>query len=610
MCGINGFNFRDEERVVRMNRAIRHRGPDDTGHVLTKEWSLGANRLAIIDLSHAGHQPMRTEDGRYTIVMNGEVYNFEEVRTELIARGESFVSKSDTEVVLKAFRAWGISCLEKLNGMFAFALHDAATEEVYLVRDRLGIKPLYYYDDGKRFLFSSEIKALLVHDVPRELDRDALNIYFRTLYVPSPKTVFKGICKVPPGHYVRVAGDVREVVEYWSIPDAPLLTDKAEIRAELSRLMHDAVRLQMISDRPIGVFLSGGIDSTIVTGIMRKFSPHVRSFSVGFESAHESEKYNNDARVARQTAAHFGTDHREYMLSARDVEKNLVRSIYHMDEPISNHVQAVNLLLAEAVRSEATVVLGGDGGDELFGGYERYYYSRLIDRLRYIPGLSLVHPMFATEPGVDRYLSFFAQKEKTVSEFLRSDWNESSVTRSYFNDRFFSKPVKDFTRQFMRADSASWLPDESLMRSDKMSMAASVEGRVPFLDHRLVEFADRIPVSYKIGAKGVRAFSIGRGYKGKVILKEALSEYLPQFVLDQPKWGWFSPASKWLRGDLNALAREVLSPSYEPETAKIIDFQAVERVLEDHVSGKRYGLTTLWSVLTFQIWYRQFMHTP
>lgn len=607
MCAINGFNFHNKKFIEQMNIKLIHRGPDDSGILECGSWSLGANRLAIIDLSKAGHQPMQTEDGRFTIIMNGEIYNFNELRKELEQFGEKFFSKSDTEVVLKAYRRWGQESLQRLNGMFSFAIHDSTNDELFIARDRLGIKPLYYYSRDGKFIFSSEIKGILEHAIPRVINRTALNMYFRMLYVPAPYTMFEDIFKLKPGHFIRVKNGDVAIEEYWRIQNKPLITDRSYICEEVKHLLENSVRIQTVSDRPVGVFLSGGVDSTIVTGVMSRYSKHVRTFSVGFTDTPETAKYNNDARIARLTAAHFGTEHHEYTLSARDVEKSLERTAYHMDEPISNHVQSINLLLADAVRQEATVVLGGDGGDELFGGYERYYYSRHIDILRNVPGIQLLHPALATQPGLDRYLYFFTQKENIVKSLLKTGWNDSTATSKHFRENYFKTVDLDFTRQFMRTDIQTWLSDESLMRSDKMSMAASIEHRVPFLDHRLVEFADRIPVRYKLGGKGLRALSVGKGYKGKTILKESMAEYLPKFVLDQSKWGWFSPAAKWLRSDLKTFAQEVLSPTYCDASSDIFDFVAVQKIFEDHVSGESYGLTPLWAVLTFQLWCRQYL---
>ena len=599
MCGINGFNFRDSGLIEAMNEKTKHRGPDDVGVFISRHWSLGHNRLAIIDLSAAGHQPMASADGKLVITFNGEIYNFLEIKKELLELGYKFQSKTDTEVILCAYQEWGRACLQKFNGMFAFAILNTETEELFLTRDRMGVKPLYYYCQGGQFIFSSEVKAILRHNVEASLNYDALNIYFRLLYVPSPMTMWQNIHKLEPAHYAVINrhGEIKKS-RYWEFKNESLLTDKEQIKEQISELLHDSVKKQLMSDRPVGVFLSGGIDSTIITGVMSKLSNQVNTFSVGFEATEQAEKYNNDFLIARRTAKHFNTSHHEYVLSAQDVLGSLGAAIYHMDEPISNHVQAVNLLLARHATAVVKVVLGGDGGDELFGGYERYYYSAIMDKIqRLIPKVFLPAKVKAA-PGVERYMKFFAQKENLVRSFLAGGVNKPAMLPGFLSERYFSEVDKqDFTRQFMRTDMVSWLPDESLARSDKMSMAYGLEQRVPFLDHRLVELADRIPVSYKVG---------GCGY-GKVILREAMAGYLPQFVLDQPKWGWFSPAAKWVRGPLKPIMQETLAPAYCAGTRDMFDFKALNVMLENHNSKKIYALNTLWSVMTFQLWYKRFM---
>ncbi|MEK7125714.1 MAG: asparagine synthase (glutamine-hydrolyzing) [Patescibacteria group bacterium] len=599
MCGINGFNFRDSGLIEAMNEKTKHRGPDDVGVFMSRHWSLGHNRLAIIDLSAAGHQPMASADGKLVITFNGEIYNFLEIKKELLELGYKFQSKTDTEVILCAYQEWGRACLQKFNGMFAFAILNTETEELFLTRDRMGVKPLYYYCQGGQFIFSSEVKAILRHNVEASLNYDALNIYFRLLYVPSPMTMWQNIHKLEPAHYAVINrhGEIKKS-RYWEFKNESLLTDKEQIKEQISELLHDSVKKQLMSDRPVGVFLSGGIDSTIITGVMSKLSNQVNTFSVGFEATEQAEKYNNDFLIARRTAKHFNTSHHEYVLSAQDVLGSLGAAIYHMDEPISNHVQAVNLLLARHATAVVKVVLGGDGGDELFGGYERYYYSAIMDKIqRLIPKVFLPAKVKAA-PGVERYMKFFAQKENLVRSFLAGGVNKPAMLPGFLSERYFSEVDKqDFTRQFMRTDMVSWLPDESLARSDKMSMAYGLEQRVPFLDHRLVELADRIPVSYKVG---------GCGY-GKVILREAMAGYLPQFVLDQPKWGWFSPAAKWVRGPLKPIMQETLAPAYCAGTRDMFDFKALNVMLENHNSKKIYALNTLWSVMTFQLWYKRFM---
>lgn len=624
MCGINGFNFVDKSLIHEMNEATKHRGPDDGGVFISANYSIGHNRLSIIDLSSSGHQPMHSKDKRYTIVYNGEIFNFLDIKKELIVKGYKFVSSTDTEVILCAYEEWGKECLAKFNGMFAFAILDNQTGRLFLARDRIGIKPLYYYHKDGVFIFSSEAKAIFKHKIDKSINRDALNIYFRLLYVPAPLTIWEYIHKLEPGHYAVVEKGEMIIERYWNIEQKPLIYDKKYLESEISSLLTESIKMQLMSDRPVGVFLSGGIDSTIIAGVASSFSENIKTFSVGFEKTAQSEKYNNDAKIAQKTSKYFGTTHNECILSAKDIKNYLKDSIYHMDEPISNHVQAVNLLLAREASKQVAVVLGGDGGDELFGGYERYYYNYLIDRFQKLPkilrknivikfifsalGKKDLYKKLNTPPGVSRYLDFLAQKEDQIGLFLRQKYNDSSITAKWYEKLYFSTvDEKNFTRQFMQTDILSWLPSESLVRSDKMSMASGLEQRVPFLDYRLVELADRIPLQYKIGGKGMNIATSGAGYKGKEILKSAMSAYLPDFVLDQPKWGWFSPAAKWIRGDLKDYFEEVLSPSYCEGTKDMFDFEAIQKILKDHQSGKKYALNTLWSVFTFQVWYKRFM---
>ena len=633
MCSINGFNFQDESLIKKMNKITKHRGPDDSDIFISKKWSLGHNRLSIIDLTKAGHQPMLarpvagmggfSEDKKLSIIFNGEMYNWQDIKKELLNKGYKFKSATDTEVVLYAYQEWGSKCLQKFNGMFALAILNIETEELFLARDRIGIKPLYYYHKDNQFIFSSEVKAILEHQVETPLNMEALNIYFRLLYVPSPITMWQNIFKLEPGHYAIIKNNNIKIEKYWEIANQSLIKDKAQIENEVSRLLKDSVQMRLMSDRPVGAFLSGGIDSTIITGIMSESSNQVNTFSVGFEETEEMDKYNNDFLVARKTAKHFKTNHHELILSADDIKNNLAKTIYHMDEPISNHIQTVNMLLARYTIEQVKVVLGGDGGDELFGGYERYYYNYLIDRIQLIP--KIVRQNFLAEfifklgnkqnlynklnsrPGVERYLSFFAQKEDMIAKFLTATNNQPNFLPSWLEQEHFSKINKQFTRQFMQTDLKTWMPNESLVRSDKMSMASGLEQRVPFLDHRLVELADRIPLKYKIGKKGLGFSSVGRNYEGKIILKSAMKDYLPEFVVHQPKWGWFSPAAKWLRGPLHDYAREILSPSYCEGTRELFNFEQINKIFDNHINKKQYALNTIWSLMTFQIWYKEFM---
>ena len=343
---------------------------DDEGLFEADGISLAHNRLSIIDLSSAGRQPMTTPDGRWTIVFNGEIYNYRELRAELEKLGESFVSTSDTEVLLHAFARWGQAVLPRLNGIFAFAVWDRDERALTLVRDQIGVKPLYYCIDGERLIFSSEIKAILQSGIARDLDADALNTYLRLLYVPSPKTVYRGIMKLPPGAAAVFRGRKFGLRRYWRLKEGERIASYPEAVDGVRERTLVAVQRQLVSDRPLGVFLSGGIDSTSVLAAMRAIQPggEIKTFTVGYEKTDQAEKYNADARIARETSKFFGTTHHEFVLSADDVLSNFEKIIWHMDEPIANHVQPSTYVIARESKPEITVALGGDGGDELFGG--------------------------------------------------------------------------------------------------------------------------------------------------------------------------------------------------------------------------------------------------
>ncbi len=607
MCGISGFNFQDEEKLKAMIETQNHRGPDDRGTFSIPGISLGHNRLSIIDLSPLGHQPMEYAGGRFTITYNGELYNFKELKEELLAKGHKFKSKSDTEVILATFAEWGVECVKKFNGIFAFAIWDRDRSELFLARDHIGVKPLYYFWDGKKFIFASEIKAILRHDVPREIDLSSLNIYFRFLYVPAPKTIFKNIFKLPAGNFATLKNGDFKIFSYWELKQGEFL-EKEEAKEQILSLFGDSVRRQLISDRPLGVFLSGGLDSTAVLAAMSKIaSGEIKTFSIGYETTSEEEKYNADFNLAARTATHFGAEHHPVKISGRDVRDCFEDVIYHMDEPVSNHIQPSTYLLAKHARKEVVVALGGDGGDELFGGYDRYYYNYVIDRLRLlsVPIVSIFGLLSGNKslrekvlipPGLDRFLSFMAQKEGKIASFLKKNVNALEAAPKAYAP-YFSRIDKDFTNQMMIVDAKTWLPDESLIRSDKLSMASGLEERVPILDYRLTELAFRVPSKYKISSR----------FLGKKIFRESLSELIPDFIAKEKKRGFFSPASKWLRGDLKEFAYDILSPNFCRGTESMFDFASIRKTLDDHIAMRDYGLTTLWSLMTFQVWYKQFM---
>lgn len=598
MCGISGFSWGDQEKVGKMNQLLKHRGPDGEGTFVTPDVSIGHTRLAILDLSERGKQPMTSADGSVAVSFNGEIYNFRELRQELEKKGHQFRSATDTEVILHAYDAWGIDCIKKLNGIFAIALWDAREKKLFLIRDHVGVKPLYYFWDDGKLIFASEIKAIFAHDVPRAVDRDALNIYFRMLYVPGTRTMFRKIFKVEPGTYLVYADGKLQTHRYWQPDLFKRIASRDEAIARIRTLMRDSVKRQLISERPVGVFLSGGIDSTAVLGLATDIlGKGVKTFSVGFDV--NPEKFNADYELAKKTAAHFGAEHHGLIVTGADAAKHLPDVIFHMDEPVANATQVATYLLSRFARKDIVVALGGDGGDELFGGYERYRLSYIISLYQRVPLVLRKHLLsrvlkqekLAVPPGVDRYISFMAQKEKFVSRVLSIDFNDADTTRRVYEEQYFRDTTADAENDFMRADIRSWLTDESLLRSDKLSMAFALEQRVPILDHRLVELSLQIPSQWKLTTRNT-----------KTIFKEAMSPYVSRHIRNQPKRGWFSPASIWLRNEVRPLMEEALAGESD-----VLNLPEIRRMYDDHREARAYNMNLLWAVLTFQLWRKKFL---
>jgi asparagine synthase (glutamine-hydrolysing) len=608
MCAINGFTGEDAALLAAMNAATAHRGPDGSGAFVGDGVSLGHNRLAILDLRPEAGQPMSTPDGRFTIVFNGEIYNFADLKAEL--SGYVFRTTGDTEVVLAALATWGEAALPKLSGMFALALLDRRDGSLLLARDRAGVKPLYYSRDGGRLIFSSEMKAILAAGVPRTIDRDALDAYLRLGYVPGTDTMLASVKKLAPGHRLRWRAGVAEISRF--APDAPAPVDRpfAESARAVEAAVDAAVRRELVADRPVGIYLSGGIDSSVVLDAASRVHPGISTFSVGFEldADEEPDRFNADAALAERTAKIYGAAHQTFYVGAGEVLPALALAARHLDEPVSNPTVAPMALLAARVKSTGVAVaLVGDGGDELFGGYERYRWSARADLYQKLPGaarraLALGVPALAKlddAPGVGRYARFHFIKEPLVREVSGEAYRGGEGFRASFAERFLSGADAengDFGRAFMSADRRSWLVDEALLRGDKMSMSHGLEIRVPLLDDLVADEADRTPTAHKVGIFGT-----------KRVLKEAFRSRLPSFLLSQQKRGWFSPGAKWLRrGPVADLARAALLPGFHAPTDPLFDWPAVSRMLEAHVSKERYLFPSLWGLLAFRLWAREF----
>ena len=588
-----------------MVQALSHRGPDADGIFVDEGISLGHNRLSIIDLSADANQPMFDNARELVIVFNGEIYNFQEIKKEL--EGEyKFKTRSDTEVILAGYRKWGKSVVNKLNGMFAFAIWDRRTRELFCARDHAGIKPFYYFWDEERFIFASEVKAILKHDIPRILNTDAFNNYLRVLYVPEPMTMIENIYKLPPKSTLTLKDRHLSVVEYTDIAEDAKSLSYGETTSLLREKVIRSVGRQLVSDVPVGVYLSGGIDSSTVLFSMTQFNKNIETFSVGFElgEGEEKEKFNNDFELARKTANFFGTKHNQLLISAKDARDSFEEAVSQCDDPISNPTSVAMMLLAKFAKSKVSVVLTGSGGDELFGGYERYrmalaaqYYKKLP---RFIRVVGDIHPKLSKldyTSETDLFAQFMFEKDGTLSKVISpSVFRKDTHIKKYFQDRYLSQCSGAPADCFMKVDQESWLPDYFFMLSDKMSMASALEERVPLTDKELVAFSDAMPTQYKLDL-----------FKTKKILKDAFRNDLPDFLFNQPKRGWFSPGAKWLRNpDFAKFAREVLSQDYYEGTGTLFNWKEVQNMLEKHIYKEKYNLTTLWAVLTFQVWARHY----
>lgn len=606
MCGINGVTGRNEEVVRRMNEATHHRGPDATAVWSDGYVTLGANRLAIIDLSQGANQPLHSADGRYTIVFNGEIYNYRELRTEF-ERSYAFKTDGDTEVILALFAKEGAAAFSRLNGMFAIAIWDARESALTLARDHSGIKPLYYRHGGESLAFSSEIKGLLADGrIRRQIDRNALLSYLRLRYVPEPLTMIEGISKLPPASYGVFRDGVFTIQPYFEPALQPLLSIQKNDAVEHVRTLIDAsVKRQLISDRPLGVFLSGGLDSSIVLDAATKAGGTMKTFSLGFDlEAHEQpEKFNADATLARMTAEHYGAEHHEIMLSEQEFVRLLPEAMHYLDQPLANATAVAQYALAKEARAKIVVALQGDGGDELFGGYPRYRLSHLMDLYQTLPAfmrtpLSAFHPKLEklnTPRGIARIELFHFEKDALLAHAVMPEFISPEPAQRFDERYLHGRNEADFTQLLMDVDRRSWLVDEALARTDTMTMGASLEARVPLLDPDIILFASRLPTGLRVGYGA-----------NKKLLRSAFRDRLPAHVLSAKKRGFFSPTAKWLRRPaLLTLAREVLSRGYHEPTDRILA-PDVLTLLDEHVAKGRYAMTTLWTLVTLRIWAKAF----
>ncbi|MBN1526883.1 MAG: asparagine synthase (glutamine-hydrolyzing) [Candidatus Omnitrophica bacterium] len=630
MCGICGYinldkaPIPDEKILKAMTDALVHRGPDDEGRHIKDNVALGHRRLSIIDLK-TGHQPIFSAAGRLTIVYNGEVYNFPQLKEELLAKGHSFSTHSDTEVVLKAYEEWGSDCLNRLNGMFSLAIWDAQEKALFLARDRFGKKPLYYGRFKNTFIFGSELKALYRHPaVSLEVDRLALGKYLAHDYIPCPRTIIKGISKLEPGHYLVVKNGEAAKRKYWDFrfdigPSARRsLEESARMLVELLR---ESVRKRLVSDVPLGVFLSGGIDSSAVVAMMaRLMDPKdIKTFSIGFK-----EKTYNEADDALLVARHFKTDHREKIIDPKAMLEVLPTILNTIDEPFADSSIIPTYLVSKFTRERVTVALGGDGGDELFMGYPSFVAHRIAGYYDKLPRIGRRAMALAADmaPGKSNYMSLHFK----MSRFLKGiDFPESirhqvwigsfspEEQRSLFADTsdetlfdphaiyseseayFDTYPLLSTMDKVEYLYIKTYLPDDILTKVDRASMATSLEVRAPFLDKEIADFAGTVPNRLKL-----------KGLTTKYILKKALEGILPRRIVHKTKHGFAVPVGDWFKSELKGLLLDTFNKTAVTRDG-IFNYPAIERLLNGHFTGKTDSGRKIWALFVCQMWYNKWV---
>jgi asparagine synthase (glutamine-hydrolysing) len=615
MCGICGILYfgnhqiDDLSLIASMADTMAHRGPDDSGNYLNGPCGLGHRRLSIIDIA-GGHQPMKcdVEGGFQVIAYNGEVYNYLDLRLELAALGYKFRTDSDTEVVLKAYQEWGDCCVERLRGMFAFAIWDETQKTLFLARDRMGIKPLYYYLGREGFVFASEVRAILASSLAySELEKSALDVFLSLGYTPCPDTMFKGVLKLAPGHTMTVdTNGTIKAKTYWNFNKVlPATFSFADAKEKLQKLLCESVQMRLMSEVPLGVFLSGGLDSSAITALMsQESSQPVKTFSVGYEGDDET----NELPYARKIANLFGTEHHEFILKPHDFIDSIPKMVEMSEEPLVEIPAIALYQIAKVAKPHATVLLSGEGSDEVFGGYGLYNKMLNMERARvfrklvgFIPNSCLPgdklkkYADWLSHTVSDRYRGTSADlTERIKHSFYSPGFLEFTQENNYLDETFLryfgDVGGQPLLSQLLYVDSKTWLPDDLLLKADKMTMATSVELRVPFLDHKIVEFAASLPPEYKI-----------KNGEGKFILKKLMEKYLPKEIIYRKKMGFAVPTKRWFAGDLLGPAKDIVFSKTLMDTGWF-QKKYLENMFDRHSKGKEDYSRRIFSLLVLYHW--------
>jgi asparagine synthase (glutamine-hydrolysing) len=623
MCGICGiYNAQSGEPaspqlIEQMTRLIAHRGPDDSGSFFDGPLGLGFARLSIIDLD-GGHQPMCNETGDIWIVFNGEIWNYQELRHILLEKGHRFRTNSDTETIVHAYEEYGVECVSRLHGMFGFAIWDGPHQRLLLARDRAGKKPLYYSRTNGNVLFASEIKSLLCHPhIKREVDVQAMADFLSVRYVPAPATLFKNIYKVLPGHWMLFEGDTVHEECYWDFTFGK--TETLPIPEYLTGIRHHverAVEERMMADVPVGAMLSGGVDSSIISGIMSKLTSHkVKTFSVGFDHPDYSE-----LPYARMVSDHFGTEHHELVVNSSDLTQYWPLLTWHRDEPVSEPSDLGVYLISKLARQHVKVVLSGEGADELFAGYPKYVVDWLAKYYHLLPPAvrnQMIQPLLEqlpysmrkiktaartiSQPAPQRWMNWFGIFNGQLKEQLLSSSVKASIdldSSREFQRWLTHNPQRDDLSAMLYLDTKIWLPDNLLMKGDKMTMAASLESRIPLLDYKLIEYAASIPSSAKI-----------KTLKTKYLLKRAFADFLPEAILTRKKMGFNVPTGLWFREGQRQLITDLLL-SERIRSRNYFNHAYIEQIVRDHLNGKTNYQAQIFTLASLELWFRVFIDPP
>jgi asparagine synthase (glutamine-hydrolysing) len=625
MCGINGFLQFDnkfktneiEKIIKKMNKSIISRGPDDEGIYINKNIGLGMRRLSIIDLK-TGNQPIFNEDGSMVIIFNGELYNYKDLKIDLINKGHLFKTTTDTEVVLHAYEEYGEKSFNFIKGMYAFSIYDINEEKLLIVRDRLGEKPLYFYKDENKFMFSSELKGILATNlINKEIDKNALSHFFQLTYIPAPNTILKNIKKLKPGYYIEIKMENYfniSINQYWDLEfnNSKLIYDFEKIKKNLREKMFEAVEKCMISDVPLGAFLSGGIDSSIIVGIMSKISSTpIKTFNIGFQ-----EKQFDESERAKIVSKFNKTEHYTKILTEKDLLDLLDDFFEYMDEPFADDSAIPTYLVSKYAKNYVKVVLTGDGGDEIFGGYSKYlinYYSEKYNKIPKLIREKIIKNIinyFSNNYNITRKLkkvirnsekSIFEQRKELIKlgytysgtkELIKSDTiSDVSLIEDYYEKY---KNQTDELSQTLYTDIKMVLEGDMLAKVDRMSMANSLETRAPFLYPDIIEFSTKIPSQYKIQNK-----------KTKFILKETFSDILPKKIISASKRGFGIPIGKWFRGDLKNEFLNVTNRKFI-ENQNLFNYEYIQKIFNEHQNKKENRGRELWTLFVFQKWYKKY----